>query len=432
MNSPQNPSESATAEMTPPEGGARLFGRYRVRRELGRGGMGVVLLADDEVLGVPMALKLMPEAVARDAEASNELKKEVLRGMALTHPGIVRVFSFERDATTAAIVMEFVEGGTLGELKAQQPGGCCDAEQIRPWIEQLCAVLAYAHGEAKIAHRDLKPRNLMLTPAGRLKVADFGIASGLSDSLSRISVRAGTSGTPAYMSPQQAMGTRPSHLDDLYSLGATIYDLLTGKPPFFRGQILAQVLDAVPPLMRQRREEFDVSGKAPIPETWEKVVAACLAKEPEDRPQSANAVLAHLHEERAAPEVIVPKVEIREPHPPVPEPRVIREFISVPVPAPVIRRVVVVKWPDLPAWLWPFAVVLILAAATAGGVHLARKYWPQIGATFARTPDRESAVQPTPAPATPNIRAVPTPWPSALGTHRLDGRSLGTPKPPPR
>jgi serine/threonine protein kinase len=224
------------------EGGDTLFDRYRTVRELGRGGMGLVMLAHDTVLDVPVALKLVPEIVLRDSEGIVDLKKEVLRGMELTHPNIVRVFSFEQNAKTAMIVMEHVEGETLGQKKAQRANRCFDCEEILPWVEQLCSALDYAHQEARIAHRDLKPGNLLLTSAGRLKVADFGIASSLSDTMSRVSVRVDTSGTPPYMSPQQAMGERPTHLDDIYSLGATIYELLTGKPPFFRGNILAQVM----------------------------------------------------------------------------------------------------------------------------------------------------------------------------------------------
>jgi serine/threonine protein kinase len=268
-----------------------LFGRYRTVRELGRGGMGVVVLAHDTLLDLQVALKLIPQTVVRDTEGIIDLKKEVLRGMELTHPGIVRVFSFEQDATTAAIVMEYVQGQSLAQMKGLRPSRCFDCEEVLPWLEQLCAALDYAHAEARIAHRDLKPGNLMLTGTGRLKVADFGIASSLSDTLSRVSVRADNSGTPPYMSPQQAMGQRPAHLDDIYSLGATVYELLAGKPPFFRGNILAQLMQEEPVPMTQRRQEFGNLDQGPIPAAWEKMVAACLAKNPEERPQSGAAIL---------------------------------------------------------------------------------------------------------------------------------------------
>jgi serine/threonine protein kinase len=131
--------------------------------------MGVVLLAHDTVLDVPVALKVIPDTVVRDTEGIIDLKKEVLRGMELTHPNVVRVFSFEQSSTTAAIVMEHVQGETLGQAKLQRPNRCFDCADVQPWLEQLCAALDYAHQDAKIAHRDLKPGNLMLTPSGALE-----------------------------------------------------------------------------------------------------------------------------------------------------------------------------------------------------------------------------------------------------------------------
>lgn len=274
--------------------GELLFGRYQVLRELGRGGMGLVLLAHDRELDIDIAVKLVPDLLVRDAEGLDELKREVLRGMTLTHPGVVRTNGFERDERMAAIVMEYVDGGHFSDLKRQQAGGCFDVEDLLPWLEQLGAVLDYAHFEIRIAHRDLKPRNLMYTLAGRLKVADFGISSTLNDSFTRVSMRLPSSGTPAYMSPQQVMGERPSHLDDVYAMGATIYELLTGKPPFYQGQILAQVFDCVPGPMNARRADLGVRDKARIPRAWEETVAACLAKRPADRPQSAGEVVERL------------------------------------------------------------------------------------------------------------------------------------------
>jgi len=319
--------------------GELLFRRYRVMRELGRGGMGVVVLAHDTALDIPVAVKLVPDLVVKDTEAVADLRKEVLRGMALMHPGIVRTNNFEKDESGAGIVMEIVEGDTLTDLKIAQPGGCFDPEQIIPWLEQLCAVLDYAHGDAHIVHRDLKPRNIMLAKSGRVKVADFGIAAVISDSMSRHSMEGTVSGTLSYMSPQQAEGKRPTPLDDIHALGATIYELLTGKPPFFRGNpttILAQIISLVPPSMMERRVDLEVTGRPALPLVWEEVIAACLAKDPAERPQTAGEVLARL---RSAPSSVEARFVSPSPPPPAASSVVEPEAATLPShPAPSGRR----------------------------------------------------------------------------------------------
>lgn len=259
--------------------------------------MGVVLLAQDTALDIPVAVKLLPRPLINDTEGVVSLRKEVLRGMALMHRGIVRTNNFEMDESGAGIVMEYVDGENLGEIKAQQEGECFNPDQILPWIEELCMVLDYAHSDARIVHRDLKPRNIMLTRAGRIKVADFGIAAVVNESKSRHSMEGQVSGTLSYMSPQQAQGLRPNHLDDVHALGATIYELLTSKPPFFRGNpaaIMHQIVAVVPPSMAERREDLEIDGKVPLSAVWEETIASCLAKEAGDRPQSAGEVLAKL------------------------------------------------------------------------------------------------------------------------------------------
>ena len=123
---------------------------------------------------------------------------------------------------------------------------------------QLCDALDYAHNRAKVIHRDLKPANLMVNQRGDLKVADFGIARSLVDSASRLTAEEGRSGTLVYMSPQQLNGERGTHLDDIYSLGATIYELLTSKPPFYSGNIDRQICERIAPSMTERRKEFNI------------------------------------------------------------------------------------------------------------------------------------------------------------------------------
>jgi serine/threonine protein kinase len=136
-----------------------------------------------------------------------------------------------------------------------------------------------------MVHRDLKPHNLMINKDDQLKVADFGIASCVRDSVSRISIKANNAGTLVYMSPQQLMGEVPTFADDIYALGATLFELLTGRPPFYAGDIPKQIETKIPPRMIQRRAEFGIEGDA-IPESWEILVAACLEKDSGDRPAS--------------------------------------------------------------------------------------------------------------------------------------------------
>ncbi len=276
-------------------GGQMVFGRFHLKSTLGRGGMGIVWLAWDERLERDVALKFMPDMVRLDSAAVDDLKRETRRSQDLAHPNIVKVFDLAQDEMSAAIAMEFVDGYTLSALRVHQPNRILEPEQIREWISQLCAALDYAHAEAKIVHRDLKPANLMVNSAGRLKITDFGIARSISDSMSRMSAQiTDASGTLVYMSPQQAIGAKTSPADDIYSLGATIYELLTGKPPFHSGNIYAQVREVVPPSMQQRREDLEVKEAFPLPPAWETTIAACLSKDPADRPRSAGEVMERL------------------------------------------------------------------------------------------------------------------------------------------
>ena len=273
--------------------GQKVFNRYTLAKILGRGGMGVVWLARDEELERDVALKFLLEVVAADKQAIHDLKRETRRSLDLTHPHIIRIYDFLQDATTSAISMEFVAGDTLAALKLEQASGHFEEAQLQKWNDQLGGALVYAHTVPQIVHRDLKPANMMVDARGDLKVADFGIAASVSDSVSRVSVQAGTSGTPVYMSPQQMMGERPAVTDDVYALGATLYELLTGRPPFYSGNIIAQVQGKLPPTMATRRAELEKGGEA-IPLAWEQTVAACLAKEPQDRPASVAEVMGRL------------------------------------------------------------------------------------------------------------------------------------------
>jgi serine/threonine protein kinase len=272
----------------------KLFNRYTLKRILGRGGMGVVWMARDDVLERDIALKFLPDLVTCDRAMLNELKRETNRSLELTHKNIVRIYDFVNDENNACISMEYIDGDTLSNIRADRETKVFECWELGTWIKQLCEALDYAHTHAQVVHRDLKPSNLMVNLRGDLKVADFGIARSLSDSVSMATMGRHTSGTLVYMSPQQLDGGRGSPLDDIYSFGATVYELLTGKPPFYSGNIDRQIRERVPPPMSYRREELDVVGGELIDPMWEDVVAACLQKDPTLRPQSAIEIVGLL------------------------------------------------------------------------------------------------------------------------------------------
>ncbi len=301
--------------------GQKVFGRYTLRKILGRGGMGIVWLAWDEKLEEEIALKFMPEMVRLDEAGIRELKRETRKSLKLTHAHIVRIRDFVEDAQSAAIAMEYVDGPTFSGLRFEQAGDVFSPEQLIVYLQQLVSALTYAHEVASVVHRDLKPANLMVNSLGHLKVADFGISGSVSDSMSRMSMQTGSSGSPPYMSPQQVMGEPTKPTDDIYSVGATIYELLTSKPPFYRGNIHAQIRETVPPLMSERRVELGIEVESGIPPLWDAVVARCLAKNPAERPQSAQQLLDWLEEREE-----IPALGGEEPPPQIPEsPAVIEE-----------------------------------------------------------------------------------------------------------
>lgn len=269
-----------------------VFQRYTLQKVLGVGGMGVVWLAHDTKLDQQVALKFVPESLQHDGDAIHDLKVQTKLGLQLSHGNIVRVNGFEDDEESlAAISMEFVDGSTLGAMRLDQPAQVFEADSLHVYLLHILNALEYAHEEAKVVHRDLKPANVMVNSENRVKVADFGIACSLRNSVSRVMPlpqKAG-SGTLNYMSPQQLLGAPASVADDIYSLGATIYELLTGTPPFYSGDIAMQIREITPPAMMQRRADNGIQGDV-IPPHWEDVIAACLAKEPAVRPASISEI----------------------------------------------------------------------------------------------------------------------------------------------
>jgi serine/threonine protein kinase len=284
--------------------GQRLFKqRYELRAQLGAGGMGVVWLARDHTERTQVALKFLPTVMVLQEDEMARLRDEVRAGKELRHPRIVATYGLEVEDGHAAIVMEYVLGHTLKELLLQEVSGFFEPEEIAPWVRDIAEALDYLHREARRIHRDLKPANVMIDAKGRARLMDFGISHRMKESLTRqgrtVDGNNTSSSTLAYASPQQLAG-KPGHPgDDIYSFGAMMYELLTGTPPFYRGdahvvgyQISTQ---RVTPIQVRRQElACERTGTAvgqPVPEPVEKIILACLAKKRDQRPEDVMEVV---------------------------------------------------------------------------------------------------------------------------------------------
>ena len=251
---------------------AVLGQRYRLERLLGMGSTGPVWLAEDLELRVPRALKFLSELAQEELE---DLKAETLRSQELTHQGIVRIYDFVRDEHHAAICMEAIDGPDLRAAQRERTPPCFHPDEISFWMEGLCRALHHAHTFAKIIHRDLKPSNLLINCQGHLKVADFGIARAVPKRLVGSDHDARITGTLEYISPQQLEGEVPAVADDIYSFGATLFELLAGRPPFFGEELYDQVLHRDPPSVSELRHVLD-ENLPTVSKNWEQIINACL------------------------------------------------------------------------------------------------------------------------------------------------------------
>ena len=290
-----------------------LISRNATDSVIGEGGTGLIHLVRDELMDRVVALKLPHESIARDPSARGDVIRETRQAIDLTHANIVRIHDFHEGLGGWGISMQYVKGKNLDEWRhVGSPSGVnrsiapYHVDRIENWILQLCDALTYAHEDAKMVHRDIKPKNLMLQRLDngeeKLLLTDFGITQKLrlhTMMLSRVQPERQdntAAGTLPYMPWSQIDGESASVLDDIYAVGATIYDLLTGRPPFYEGgyeQIRHQIQNTVPPSMEYRLQEFDIPSSG-IPQKWEDVVASCLAKDPADRPQSTKEIIARL------------------------------------------------------------------------------------------------------------------------------------------
>src|ERR1700680_4981310 len=266
----------------PPMAGERLIGKYRVKGELGRGGMGAVYLAEQPGLGREVPIKDLIQSAATDPIALKRFLQEAQVMARTSHPNLVQVHDLELSGETNYIVLEFVRGKSLREWINRGP---IPPPQVFAVMHGVLQALDYAHKHA-IVHRDMKPENVLLSEDGMVKVADFGIARLTDDTgVGGTATKTGTTvGTPQYMSPEQVASSKVDGRSDLYSAGIMFYELVVGQPPFTASDadgpftLMAKHVQAPPKPPSVHKPGLDLR--------LEEVILKSLSKRPEERYQT--------------------------------------------------------------------------------------------------------------------------------------------------
>jgi len=261
--------------------GVLLTGRYRIIGLLGKGGMGEVYRANDLTLDQPVALKFLPEAMARDAGMLARFHNEVRIARQVSHPNVCRVYDLGEIDGQPYLSMEYIDGEDLGSLLRRI--GRLPADKAIEFARRICAGLAAAHDKG-VLHRDLKPSNIMVDSQGQVFITDFGLAA-VTGELREAQAR---EGTPAYMAPEQLAGTEVTARSDIYSLGLVLYEMFAGKRPFEAGTLaeMIRLQQSAPASLRTVAKDVDPAV--------ERVIERCLAADPGQRPATALAVAAAL------------------------------------------------------------------------------------------------------------------------------------------
>ena len=409
----------------------RIIGSYEILDEIGHGGMAVVYRAAQPSIGREVAIKILPAYFLQDRTLAERFAREVQIIASLQHPHILPVYDFGEEDDLSYIVMAYMTGGTLAD-RIRREGGLPLSKVLR-LVEQIASGLDFAH-EKGIIHRDFKPSNVLLDEKGNVYLADFGIAKVAKGTAELTG--SGVVGTPAYMAPELSQKGGLSPLVDVYALGATLYELLTGQHPYRAntpiGLIMAHISEPIPDIRRFRPDLLDVV---------QQVVEHAMAKDPSQRTQSPKALAAEL-------KAVVEKVEKDEdqdtarmpktsalpapPAEPMPEPilapaplpaypqvdsRAYASSGSVRVPRPRKRR-------RGRPWIWVGGMV-IAAGVVIGGLVVVlmlwgmSEYWPW-EASGSRSPEPVAVASPLEPTGMPTVDVGVVPGPTATATNESD------------
>ena len=334
-------------------------GRYRIVRKLGSGGMADVYLAEDEELGRRIAIKILNDRHANDESFVERFRREAKNAAGLSHPNIVSIYDRGEAEGTYYIAMEYLDGRSLKELVVAR--GPLPIQDAIDATRQVLAALRFAHRKG-VVHRDIKPHNVMADADGRLKVTDFGIARA---GVSQMTEAGSIIGTAQYLSPEQARGTAVDQRSDLYSVGVVLYEMLTGTTPFSGESPVEIAMKHLSDPPRPPSVE-----RPDIPPDLDMVVLRALAKNPDDRFQTAEEMDAELERVSRgvgvtaatadAATAVLSGAELAEARtaivPPRRPPAATRPGYRYAEPPPRRR----------PFWPWLLALLLVVLAAVAG------------------------------------------------------------------